>query len=146
MQTTSKSIPVSAAQALLKTLKEAFPVFLNSEPLSIGIDKQIIAKLPDVDRKVLRMTLAYHTKSTRYLQKLAKAETRFDLEGNPTDALNDTHRAYAVTMLKERAQKNAARIKEQAAFERQKKAEAEEAENAKKRAEKLNRLAMKFAK
>jgi hypothetical protein len=47
MNTKSKSIPVSDAQALLSTLKETFPVFLNHEPLAIGIDKQILARLPE---------------------------------------------------------------------------------------------------
>ena len=146
MNIKSTPIPVSVPQELLKTLKEAFPVFLNNEPLTIGIDKQILAKLPDTNRKALRMALAYHTKSTKYLQKVAKASTRFDLEGNPTDTITDEHKAHAEDLLKERAKKNAERIKLQAEFERQKKAEAAEAESLKKRAEKMNQLAQKFAK
>jgi ProP effector len=101
MNTKSKSIPVSDAQALLSTLKETFPVFLNNEPLAIGIDKQILARLPETPRKVLRMVLAYHTKSTRYLQKTIKATTRFDLDGNPAEP--ETHKTHAEEMLKERA-------------------------------------------
>lgn len=146
MNTKSKSVPVSEAQALLSTLKEAFPVFLNNDPLAIGIDKQILARLPETPRKVLRMVLAYHTKSTRYLQKTVKATTRFDLDGNPAEPLEDTHKTHAEEMLKERAKKNAERAQAEAKLKRQQQAAAEEAEKLQKRAEKINQLAQKFAK
>jgi sRNA-binding protein len=55
------------------------------------------------------MVLAYHTKSTRYLQKTIKATTRFDLDGNPAEPLEEMHKAHAEEMLKERAKKNAER-------------------------------------
>lgn len=146
MNITNTSIPFSAAQTLLKTLKEAFPVFLNNDPLTIGIDKQILTRLPETHRKTLRMALAYHTKSSRYLQKMMKASTRFDLDGNPTESIEEIHRAHAEEMLKERAKKNEERIQAEARVKRQKQAEAAEIELSEKRAEKMNQLAQKFAK
>ena len=102
--------------------------------------------MPEVERKVLRTALSSHTKSTRYLQKFVKAATRFDLEGNPTEAINDAHRAHAALLLTERARKNAERLRVQAEFDKQQQAEAAELEAARKRAEKMHQLAAKFAK
>jgi ProP effector len=74
------------------------------------------------------MVLAYHTKSTRYLQKTIKATTRFDLDGNPAEPLEETHKTHAEEMLKERAKNNAERAKAEAKLKREQQAAAEEAE------------------
>ena len=39
--------PGQNARALLKTLQENFPVFRECSPLVIGIDKQLLERLPD---------------------------------------------------------------------------------------------------
>lgn len=59
------------ARSLLKTLQTEFPVFRESQPLSIGIDKQLLAQRPDLDRKILRVALGIHTNSLRYLKATA---------------------------------------------------------------------------
>ena len=146
MTNKSPTLPVSAAQELLNSLKKSFPVFQRNDPLAIGIDKQIIERLPETSLKILRLALTYHTKSSRYLQKTLSSATRFDLDGSPKEEINDTHRAHAQQLLNERAKKNAERIKAQAEFDRLRQAEAAELEATKKRAEKMNQLAMKFAK
>lgn len=135
--------PVQAARALLKKLQQDFPSFRECLPLAIGIDKQLIARQPDLSRKLLRIALGQHTNSLRYLKALEKATHRFDLDGQPGEPLTDEHRKHAATTLRERFkkeadQRKALRVAEEAARV------AEEADRL--RADKLNQLAAKFAK
>lgn len=142
--------PVQAARALLKKLQQDFPSFRDCLPLAIGIDKQLIARQPDLPRKVLRIALGQHTNSLRYLKALEKATHRFDLDGQPAEALTDEHRKHAATVLRERFkkeadQRKAHRASEEAARAAEAAARAAE-EAARLRADKLNQLAAKFAK
>lgn len=131
--------PIQSARALLKQLQSQFAVFRDCQPLAIGVDKQLLAVLPDLDRKTLRLALRTHTASLRYLKTMEKATQRFDLEGKPVAELTDEHRAHATATLRERFKKEA--------DHRRAKAEAEKAEQAAAlRAAKLNQLAAKFAK
>jgi ProP effector len=130
--------PVQSARALLKEFQEKFAVFRECMPLAIGIDKQLTARLPELDRKLLRIALGLHTNSSRYLRRMAKATVRLDLDGNNADEITDAHRNHAAEMLRERAKKEADQRKAQ-----QQAAEAAEAER--RRAEKLNQLAAKFS-
>jgi ProP effector len=57
---TAASAPAPAApspRSLLKQLQTQFPAFRDFLPLSIGIDKQLLAVLPDLDRKTMRTAL-----------------------------------------------------------------------------------------
>jgi ProP effector len=127
--------PVHEARKLLKTLQERFIVFREHRPLAIGVDKQIIAQTPDVNRKVLRIALGLHTRSVPYLKAMEKATVRFDLDGNAAGEVPAEHRKHAAEMLRERFKK--------AAEQRKVQREAEEAER--RHAEKLNALAAKFS-
>lgn len=133
------------ARALLKDLQTQFPVLRDALPLAIGIDKQLIARLPEINRKVLRTALGMHTNSLRYLKGIKKATVRFDIDGNPAGDVTDAQRTHAATVLDERSKKEAEQRKAQRAAaeaaEAQRKLEAE----AEKRAEKLNQLAAKFS-
>lgn len=130
--------PAQTARSLLKELQEKFAVFRDYQPLAIGIDKQIIARLPGTERKVLRIALGIHTNSLRYLKSMEKATVRFDLDGNTADEITDAHRAHASGILRERFKK--------AAEQRKAQREAEQAEEAARlRAEKLHKLAEKFS-
>ncbi len=137
---TTASTPTEASQpqltprALLKRLQADFAVFRDCQPLAIGIDKQVQARLPDVPRKVLRVALGIHTNSLRYLKAMEKATVRFDLEGNTTDEVTDAHRAHASEAVRERIKQDIEKRKAQRA--------AEEAER--QRAEKLDKLLAKF--
>lgn len=124
------------ARTLLKTLQESFAVLNDHAPLAIGIDKQIIARLPEINRKTLRVALNMHTNSLRYLKTMEKATHRLDLDGNNAEELSAEHRKYAADVLRERFKKNAERRKVQR--------EAEEAER--QRTEKLSQLVEKFGK
>lgn len=134
--------PVQSARALLKELQEKFPVFRDCLPLAIGIDKQLIARMPEVDRKSLRIALGLHTNSTRYLKSMARASVRVDLDGNAAGEVPQAHRAHAEETLRERFRKEA----EQRNAQRKAQREADEAERAaQRRTEKLNQLAAKFS-
>ncbi len=126
-------------RALLKQLQQQFKAFRDCLPLAIGIDKQVLARMPDLNRKTMRAALGIHTGSMRYLRAMEKATVRYDLDGNPGAEVTDTHRQHAKELLQERFKKEAER----------KKAEREaaaQAEADRKRQEKLQQLASKFSK
>jgi len=126
-------------RALLKQLQQQFKAFRDCLPLAIGIDKQVLSRLPGLNRKTMRAALGIHTGSMRYLRAMEKATVRYDLDGNPGAEVTDTHRQHAKELLQERFKKEAER----------KKAErdaAAQAEADRKRQEKLQQLASKFAK
>jgi ProP effector len=127
------------ARALLKQLQQQFPPFRDCLPLSIGIDKQILAQMPGIDKKLMRAALGIHTGSQRYLRAMEKATVRYDLDGKVGAEVTDVHRKHAKEVLKERLKKEAERKK----AEREAAAAAEAAQQ---RQEKLNLLAAKFSK
>ena len=138
----SGSNPAQEARALLKQLQETFAVFRNFAPLAIGIDKQLLARQPELEKKTLRIALSMHTGSLRYLKTLEKASHRLDLDGQQTAELTDEHRQHAAEQLRERFRKEAERRKAERAAEAAREAERIQTE---KRAAKLNQLVEKFA-
>jgi ProP effector len=126
------------ARALLKQFQEQFPPFRDCLPLSIGIDKQILARLPDLDRKLMRTALGIHTGSLRYLRVMEKAKVRYDLDGKAGAEVTATHREHATQVLQQRFKKEADRKKAE-----REAAAAEEANRL--RLEKLNLLTAKFS-
>lgn len=140
--TDSAPSPAQTARALLKQLQEKFDVFRNCMPLAIGIDRQVIARMPEIDRKALRIALGIHTNSLRYLKAMEKATARYDLDGNASADVTEAHRAHASKTLQERLQKDAERRKAQRKAEA---AEREAAEAERRHAEKLAQLAAKFS-
>ena len=62
--------PAMSARALLKQLQQEFPAFRDCLPLAIGIDKQLLARMPGLDRKTMRAALGIHTGSMRYLRAM----------------------------------------------------------------------------
>jgi len=127
--------PVQAARALLKHLEQTFQVFRTASPLSVGIDKALIARMPELDRKVLRIALGLHTNSVRYLKAMEKAQTRLDLDGNTAGEVTEEHRKHASDVLRERFKKAAEQRKEKERVEREQR----------QRAEKLRQLTEKFS-
>ena len=130
--------PALSARALLKQLQQEFPAFRDCLPLAIGIDKQLLARMPGLDRKTMRAALGIHTGSMRYLRAMEKAKVRYDLDGTPGAEVTDTHRLHAKEQLQERFKKEAERKKAE-----REAAAAEEANR--KRQEKLQALASKFS-
>lgn len=127
-----------SARALLKQLQQQFPAFRDCLPLAIGIDKQLLARVPNLDRKTMRAALGIHTGSMRYLRSMEKATVRYDLDGVAGAEVTDTHRLHAKEQLQQRFKKEADRKKAE-------KAAAAEAEAARLRQEKLQQLASKFS-
>jgi ProP effector len=130
--------PALSPRALLKQLQQQFPAFRQCLPLAIGIDKQLLSRLPSLDRKAMRAALGIHTGSLRYLKVMEKATVRYDLDGTPGAEVTDVHRAHAKEVLQQRFKKEAER----------KKAERDAAaaeESARLRQEKLQALASKFS-
>ena len=135
--------PVQNARALLKTLQQNFSVFRDYSPLAIGIDKQLLARSSEIDRKTLRVALGIHTHSLRYLKVMEKATHRIDLDGNTGDEVTPEHRSHASEILRERFKKDAERRRAQ----REAETAARQAEAAERqRAEKLSQLVEKFGK
>ena len=129
------------ARALLKDLQGRFDVFRNFSPLAIGIDKQLIAQEPDVNRKALRLALRSHTMSTRYLKEMQIASARLNLDGSAADEVTDEARAHSGDLLRERFKKQA----EQRKAEQESARAAQEAARAEqRRLEKLTQLTEKF--
>ncbi len=129
-----KTQPANSARNFLKTLQEQFPVLRDHVPLAIGIDKQLLAARPDLDRKSLRLAMRLHTTSTRYLKGMEKATVRFGLDGAEADAVTEEQRKHASELLRERFKKVA---EQRRAEEAARQADA-------KRQEKLSQLAAKF--
>lgn len=135
--------PIASARALLKELQEQYVVFRECRPLAIGVDKQLLAARPELDRKLLRLALRTHTASVRYLKAVEKGSQRFDLDGNPVAELSEEHRTHAAETLRERFRKEGEQRRAKEAAE---KAAAQAEQAAQRRVEKLNQLAAKFAK
>lgn len=142
MNTPTAPSPAQTARALIKELQEKFAVFRDCQPLAIGIDKQLLARLPELERKVLRTALGIHTNSLRYLKVMEKATTRFDLDGNAAAEVTETHRAHAAETMRERFKKDAEKRK---ALRDAEQAARKEAEAERLRTEKLGQLLAKFS-
>lgn len=136
--TTNDEQQKAGPRGLLKQLQEKYAVFRDFQPLAIGIDKQIIAAIPEVDRKTLRIALGIHTGSNPYLKRLKESEKRYTLDGAEGGEVSEEHRTHAKTVLAERRKK---------AIESRKAVQAAEeaAEAERRRAEKLAQLAAKFS-
>lgn len=139
--TTPTENPVQNARALLKTLQQSFAVFRDYSPLAIGIDKQLLARCSEIDRKTLRVALGIHTHSLRYLKVMERATHRLDLDGNAGDEVTPEHRSHASEILRERFKKDAERRRAQREAEV---AERQAAAAERQRSEKLNQLVEKF--
>ncbi|MES2264178.1 MAG: ProQ/FinO family protein [Pseudomonadota bacterium] len=135
----ASAAPAPSARTLLKQLQQQFSPFRDCLPLSIGIDKQILAQLPDIDKKLMRTALGMHTGSQRYLRVMEKATVRYDLDGKAGAEVTDVHRKHAKEVLQERMKKENERKKAERDA-----AAAEEANRL--RQEKLNLLTAKFSK
>ncbi len=127
-----------SARSLLKQFQQRFPAFRDCLPLAIGIDKQLLARVPGLDRKTMRAALGIHTGSLRYLRAMEKATVRYDLDGVAGEAVTDLHRTHAKETLQQRFKKEAERKKAERDA-----AQAQEADRL--RQEKLLQLASKFS-
>lgn len=127
--------------AVLDQLTATFPAFRDTLPLAIGIHKTIRERLPELTRDQVGKALRIHTGSTRYLKALAKAQQRFDLDGNPAGEITEEQRKQATDLVQERVKKSLERRK---AEEKAKQEQEKQEKLAKQQQEKLAKLAEKF--
>jgi ProP effector len=103
---------LSPAQTGAK-LKELFPALFTAIPvlpLKLRIQADIQARAPGVfTKKGLSIFLHRYTTGTPYLQGLAQAPQRYDLDGAPAGEIAAEHRDAAVAELKQRREASAAR-------------------------------------
>lgn len=125
--------------ALLERLQAEFAVFRDCLPLAIGIHKQLLERMPDLDKNKVRIAMHSHTASTRYLKALTEGAPRFDLDGQAAGEVTAEQQTVAVQTLRERLKKAAERRKAE-------EAEAKRQEEDAKRQAKLQQLAEKFGK
>ena len=136
-----KPEPTIDARALLKDIQTRHDVFRNFSPLAIGIDKQLLAQQPELNRKALRMALRSHTMSTRYLKEMEKAAARLNLDGTAAGEVTEDARTHSAELLRERFKKQAEQRK---AVQEAARAEQEAAKAEQRRQEKLSQLTEKF--
>ena len=136
-----KPEPTVDARALLKDIQARHDVFRNFSPLAIGIDKQLLAQQPELNRKALRMALRNHTMSTRYLKEIQTGTVRFNLDGTAAGEVTEDARTHSAELLRERFKKQAELRKSEQEAAR---AEQEVARAEQRRQEKLSQLTEKF--
>jgi ProP effector len=142
---TAPAAPAPSARTLLKQFQHDFKAFRDCLPLAIGIDKQILARMPGIERKAMRAALGIHTGSLRYLRAMEKATVRYDLDGTAGAEVTETHRTHAKETLQLRFKKEAERKKAERDAEKAGREAAQAAEADKLRQEKLEQLASKFS-
>lgn len=129
-----RQAPAADARQILNRLLAEFAVFRDCQPLAIGIDKALLARLPDLDRKALRVALGIHTRSLRYLKMTSRSVVRVDLDGNPAGEILPLHRNHAADLVQERIKKQA----------EQRRAQREAEALAQRHTQKLHQLVEKF--
>lgn len=86
----------------------AFPVWLNFQPLAIGIDKDVFKLVNDEQfsggsKKVVQKVLKMHTRHGRYLAALLQGGERYQLDGVINGMVNDLDQQWAAEKLKARS-------------------------------------------
>ncbi|WP_298613628.1 ProQ/FINO family protein [uncultured Thiothrix sp.] len=85
----------------------AFPVWLNFQPLAIGIDKDLFKlvndeQFPGGSKKVVQKVLRMHTRHGRYLSALLQGGDRYQLDGVINGAVTEPEQQWAVEKIKAR--------------------------------------------
>ena len=85
----------------------AFPVWLNFQPVAIGIDKDLFKlvndeQFPGGSKKVVQKVLRMHTHHGRYLAALLQGGDRYQLDGVINGAVTEPEQQWAVEKIKAR--------------------------------------------
>lgn len=94
-------------QPVLEKLFELYPHLFGAQflPLKLGIFQELLAAHPEhFTRETLKAALAAHTRSTRYLQCVADAKPRHDLQGAAVEPVAPEHVYLALVELFRRRQ------------------------------------------
>ena len=80
-----------------------FPVWLNYQPLALGIEKQLFKHINDLQlsasKRVVQKLLHYHTHNTRYLQNIGAGGVRYDLDSTENGVIIQPEREHAGRIL-----------------------------------------------
>lgn len=119
----------------LALLRARFPVFAEAKPLAIGIHKALRDALPEMNAERLKVAVAWHVRSSRYLSTLQRGGDRFDLAGMPQGTITAEQQALAKQELVRRNRATVERKRQQA----------QEQANQQKYQQKLTALVAKFS-
>lgn len=72
-----------------------YEVMRRFRPLAIGIDKTLVAALPQFDPALIARVLANHCRRPRYLKALANGGKRFGLDNKPAGEVTAEEQAIA---------------------------------------------------
>ena len=72
-----------------------YEVMRRFRPLAIGIDKTLVAALPQFDPALIARVLANHCRRPRYLKALANGGKRFGLDNKPAGDVTAEEQAIA---------------------------------------------------
>ena len=103
--------PPSALKAKeLNDRLNGFPVWLNFQPLAIGVDKDLFRLVndehfPGASKKVVQKVLAMHTRHGRYLQAVIQGGARYRLDGTEDGEINTYQRQLAAETIAKRTPK-----------------------------------------
>lgn len=84
-----------------------FNVWLNFQPLALGIDKEVFRlvnheQFPGGSKKVVQKVLRMHTHHGRYLAALVQGGERYQLDGVINGAVSEPERQWAAEKIKAR--------------------------------------------
>ena len=96
-----------SVQPVLEKLFELYPKLFGAEflPLKLGIFQDLLAAHPEqLERASLKVALGVHTRSTAYLRSVAAGKPRYNLLGEPVEAVAPEHVHLALLELFRRRQ------------------------------------------
>lgn len=91
--------PVREVHPVLAQLAQLHPVLFGAtvQPLKRGTYQDLLALHGEaLDKAGLKVAMAIHTRSTRYLNAVASGAARHDLQGNPVEAMAPEHVFHAL--------------------------------------------------
>ena len=107
---------VQAVHAVVQaTFPRAFPKHYDDlRPLKMGILADLVARLPEIDPRMLGRVLANHTSRDGYLLALVhrRGDMRYNLDGQPTGVVTVEERAEAQKRLEQSQQRQQAKAEQ----------------------------------
>lgn len=67
----------------------------EKKPLKIGIEKDLLAAVKDIPRKVLKRVISDYRSGPKYTKAMISGAQRIDLDGNPAGNVSAASEAYA---------------------------------------------------
>ena len=101
--------PSRTAHPLLDVLRNLYPQVFGDRvlPLKLGIFHELVAAHPEaLEAKALREALGQHTRSTRYLDRVASGLPRYSLDGQAVEEMAPEHVHQAIMEVARRDRNN----------------------------------------